>query len=94
MKTIQEVTLAMKPENDGRARFSLTGRVPELTAQGRSRLLALTSSWARPEALRVVLSADERGSWAWSERWTDALSDVVGGYEVRFVVRGSGHGRR
>lgn len=94
MNRIQAVTLAMKPERDGRVRFSLTGKVHDLTPQRRSRLLGLTSSWASPETLRVVLCADERGGWAWSEQWTDALSEVAGGYEVRFTMRGSGHGRR
>lgn len=94
MKTTRAVTLVLTPELDGRVRLSLTGTVLETTWESRRRLLGLTSLWARPAPLRVALCADERGSWAWADGWTDALSDVVGGYEVRFVVRGGARGRR
>lgn len=67
--------------------------VLETSLEARRSLLGLTSLWVKPEPLRVALCADERGSWAWADGWTDALS-VVGGYEVRFVVRGGGRGRR
>lgn len=92
--TTRAVTLLLRPESDGGVRLSLTGRVREPTMQGRARLLGLTSLWARPEPLRVALSADASGSWCWAEEWTEALTDVVGDYEVRFVTREAGHGRR
>jgi len=94
MKTTRAVTLVLKPELGERVRLSLTGTVLETTLEGRRRLLGLTSLWARPEPLRVALCADERDSWAWADGWTDALSDIVGGYEVRFIVRGGDRGRR
>lgn len=84
--------LLLRPESCGLVTMSLTGRVDEETLQDRRSLLGLTSLLVRPEPLRVALSADDSGSWRWAEDWTDALTDVVGGYELRFVERG--HGRR
>lgn len=50
--------------------------------------------WARPGPLRVAFSADASGSWCWAKEWTEALADVVGDYEVRFVFQGGARGRR
>lgn len=92
--TTRAVTLLLKPESDGQVSLSLTGRVDEQTMQSRARLLGLTSLWARPEPLRVAFSADASGSWCWAKEWTEALADVVGDYEVRFVFQGGARGRR
>ncbi|MBE2247917.1 MAG: hypothetical protein IAE78_00120 [Myxococcus sp.] len=94
MKTTRTLTLLLKPGLDERVKLSLTGTVLETSLEARRSLLGLTSLWVRPEPLRVALCADERGSWAWADGWTDALNDVVGGYEVRFIVHGGGRGRR
>lgn len=93
MEPTKAVKLVLRPGSDGRVTMSLTGGVHESTMEGRRRLLGLTSLWARPEPLRVALSADASGSWCWAEEWTEALADVVGGYELRFVSRGA-YGRR
>lgn len=85
----------LTPGKDGLVRMSLVGNLHEETVRARATLLGLTSLWARPEPLRVALSADAAGSWQWAEAWTDALEDmVVEGYEVRFVSRGGTRGRR
>jgi hypothetical protein len=94
METTRPMTLVVTPGLDERVKLALTGTVLEATWESRRQLLGLTSLWARPEPLRIALCADEKGSWEWADGWTDALRDVVGGYEVRFVVRGGGRGRR
>jgi hypothetical protein len=81
------------PGSDKHLRLSFTGTLSdERSQESRRRLLGLSALWCSPEPLRVVLSADESGAWAWAERWATALEDVVGGTEVRFVVRGARHG--
>jgi hypothetical protein len=94
MKTTRAVTLLLKPGLDGRVSVSLTGTVLEPRWEHCSRLLGHTALWASPEPLRVALYADETGSWAWAHGWADALIDMVGGYEVRFVARGGDRGGR
>lgn len=73
MKTTRAMTLLLKPRLDERVKLSLTGTVLETSLEARRSLLGLTSLWVRPEPLRVALCADERGSWAWADGWTDAL---------------------
>jgi len=89
------LTLQLSPTgHDKHLRLSFTGTLSdERTQDNRRRLLGLSSLWSSPEPLRVVLSADESGSWSWAEPWTAALEDVVGGVEVRFVMRGGRRGR-
>jgi len=89
------LTLHLSPTgHDKHLRLSITGTLSnERTQESRRRLLGLSALWSSPEPLRVALSADESGSWSWAEPWTAALQDVVGGVEVRFVVRGGRRGR-
>jgi hypothetical protein len=92
MKTTRAMKLMLRPGSAGLVTMSLTGQLDEQTIERRRTLLGLTSLWVRPGPLRVALSADSAGSWAWSEDWTEALADVASGYELRFVLPG-GHCR-
>lgn len=89
------LTLHLAPTGcEKRLRLSFIGTLSdERTPESRRRLLGLLALWCNPEPLRVALSADESGSWCWTEEWLTALEDVVGGVEVRFVVCGAGRGR-
>lgn len=92
--TTSATKLALRPGHGGLVLMSLTARLQALSAQHRRSLMGLTSLSAQPELLRVAASADESGSWAWAESWTEALADVTGGYELRFAERRSARGHR
>jgi hypothetical protein len=65
----------------------------EMKASRRRRFLRLASLLAWPAPLRVVISADESGSWDWAEEWTGVLEDMRVGLELRFKVREARHGQ-
>ena len=92
--TTSAMKLMLRPGNGGLVMLSLTGTLRDVSTQQRRSLLGLTSLWAQPEPLLVAVSADESGSWAWAEAWTEALADMTGGYELRFVERRSARGHR
>jgi hypothetical protein len=92
--TTSAMKLVLRPGHGGVVRMSLTAKLQDVSAQHRRSLMEFTSLWAQPELLRVAVSADESGSWAWAESWTEALADVTGGYELRFAERRIARGHR
>jgi hypothetical protein len=65
----------------------------DMTAPRRRRFLRLLWLLAWPAPLRVVISADESGSWDWAEDWAGTWSVLRGDLELRFTGREVPRGR-